>query len=65
MTYAEVLTLPRSTPVRTPDGQIGRLISWHHSLESVGVHLDGDGLITVPARAIRRAADGTVEVVPE
>jgi hypothetical protein len=65
MTYAEVLRLPRSTPVRAPDGHIGRLVSWYHSAETVAIHLDGDGLITIPASALRRAADGTVEFVPE
>ncbi len=62
VTYAEVLSLPRGTQVRTSDGRIGRISWWQHASESVGVHVDGNGTTTVRATELRRGPDGTLEV---
>jgi hypothetical protein len=67
MTYAAALSLPRGTEVRTKDGRLGRIVSWHHSTESIVVRLDDDGPVTVRAAELQASVDGAAaqQVPPE
>ena len=64
VTYDEVLSLPRGTPVRLLNGQIGFITSWHHSTESVAVRFDHADAQVVRAAELQRATDGSVEQAP-
>ena len=62
--YRELVLLPDSTRVRLLDGRIGRLASWHHSAECVGVRLPDGTTAVVHASRLKMEPDGLVQTEP-
>ena len=57
MTYHDVLRLPPGTAVLLADGRTGRVVSWYHTAESVGVRVGMQPAIVI--QCARLSPNGT------
>jgi hypothetical protein len=62
--YRDLVRLPSSTIVRMLDGRAGRLTSWHHSAECVGVSLSEGTTVVIHASRLALGPEGLEQIAP-
>ena len=60
MTYQDVLVVPDGTLVRLADGQVGRIASWYHTAESIGVRVGLRPMIVVHSASLSQTQSGEI-----
>jgi hypothetical protein len=58
MDYRELSTLPDGTVVRLLDGRVGRIATWFHTREAVGVRMPSGTVVIVESRNLDRHDTG-------